>query len=314
MVKKIALSALISLWGAFLLQAQQLPFRDGVSTADFIWNPAMTGASQYMEFGGFFRRQWMAFQNAPTTMMAHIQYPFKGQRASVGGWSMLDEAGPIRNIQLGAAYAYKLPLGPYGQLSIGLSVEGRQLQFDGLSTIAADPGDPLAEASRSSVLKPDFSAGLFYVSNIDIYDFRGAGVFAGVGIQQLSHTVGFARPDDTDDLAALFTPAAHINGVFGARFVEGDIFIEPSIWGSYVGGSPLLLQGGVQMEMEETCWAGARFATDYTFSVNAGWIFTASWLGDGTLRVGLTGDYNLGETRTYRGAGLGFVAIYRYWL
>jgi type IX secretion system PorP/SprF family membrane protein len=292
------------------LRAQQLPYRTSFATADFVWNPAITAASEYMETGAVYRQQWLGFESAPSTAMAQLQFPFVSSSMSGGIWVMRDEAGPVQLYQAGGAYSYKIRAGRSGQFSIGLSASINQWQFHAGKAITTNAGDPLLGEQRSNHLLPNVGVGFYYLSNVGMYDYDGNGFFIGMGTQQLlssEETSGATFP------TIQLREALHANFVVGARFVNGYSFIEPSLWIDYTHLGLLFARANVLYEMEETFWAGGALATDYSISLQEGIILADGFLGDGALRIGGMGTYSVGSLGHYQGAGFEVVLAYRYW-
>lgn len=270
----------------------------------------MTAVSEFMETSAIYRQQWLGFEAAPSTAMAQIQYPFVGSNMSVGGWAMRDEAGPIQLYQAGGAYSYKMRTGRSGQFSIGLSASIDQWQFDGSKAIATDINDPLLSERRSTSLLPNVGLGFCYLSNTDMYDFNGNGFFIGMGTQQL---LSSKEDPSSGNAEVRLRQALHANGVVGARFINGYSFIEPSLWVDYTHEGLLFARANVLYEVEETFWTGGAIATDYAISLQGGLILADGFLGDGALRIGGMGTYNLGSLGNHQGAGFEVVLSYRYW-
>ena len=291
------------------VNAQQLPHRNAFATADFIWNPAITAVSEYLDWGITYRQQWLGFEGAPSTATAHFQFPFINNNMSAGAWAMVDEAGPLQNYQAGGSYAYKLNLGYSGQISIGLSAHISQLQFDGQKLPSTDIRDPLLLERRSTALAPNAGLGIFYVSNTEMYTLNDNGFFIGIGSQQLlSSTLSF----DEEVKKFSLTQALHANALIGARFINGFSFFEPSLWVDYAQKGLLYARGNILFEQEDTFWAGGSMASDYSLSVQGGLILS-NWLGSGSLRIGGMGTYNIGTLGQYQGAGFEVMVVYRYW-
>lgn len=270
----------------------------------------MTAASEYMESSAIYRQQWLGFESAPSTAMAQIQYPFVGNNMSAGGWVIRDEVGPVLLYQAGGAYSYKMHTGRSGQFAIGLSASVNQWQFDASKAVTTDVNDPLLAEQRSTNLLPNVGVGFCYYSNTGMYDFDGNGFFIGMGTQQLLSS-------DEDPNSATTTvelrQALHANAVVGARFVNGYSFIEPSLWVDYTHEGLLFARANVLYEMEDTFWAGGAIATDYSVSLQGGFILADSFLGSGSLRLGGMGTYSVGSLGAYQGPGFEVVLGYRYW-
>jgi type IX secretion system PorP/SprF family membrane protein len=309
-MNNIYLTLMLALMWASLLQAQQLPYRSSFAAADFIWNPAMTAPSEYLDWGISYRQQWLGFEQAPSTAVAHLQYPFVKNNMSAGGWAMRDEAGPLSYYQAGATYSYKLQVGRFGLLAIGLSASLSQYQFDGAKALAIDSNDPLLIGRRSSAVAPNAGVGFWYVSNKEMYESRGNGFFIGLGSQQLLvNDLNF----EGESREVALRRAVHANAAIGARFINDYSFIEPSLWIDYAHHRLFYARANLLFELEDVFWGGASLATDYTLSLQGGVILNGAFLGEGALRLGAMGTYGVGTLGSIQGLGFEVMVTYRYW-
>lgn len=291
------------------IYAQQLPYQNVFTGAAFIWNPASTAPGMFLDWGLSYRQQWLGFEGAPMTGSAHFQFPFVQNNMSAGIWAMRDETGPLSYYQTGLSYAYKMGIGNNGQLSIGLSILMNQFRFDGNQVPAVDIGDPLLLEQRVSSLSPNAGLGIFYVSNQDMYSLNDDAFFVGIGSQQLlANKLNF---EEANSSVAL-TREIHANAIIGARFIKGYSFVEPSLWVDYAHKELLYARGQVLFEQEDAFWAGGAIGSDYSISLQAGLILNG-FIGQGNLRIGGMGTYNVGVLGPYQGLGVELMVVYRYW-
>lgn len=308
MMKHYFLLGLLLGW-ATAAWAQQVPHRTAFATADFVWNPAMTASSEFLDWGATYRQQWLGFEAAPSTANAHFQFPFVEQNMSVGAWATRDVAGPLSYHQVGGSYAYGLDMGRSGRLSIGLSAMASQFQLDGGGLLVADQADPVLLTQKNTTLLPNVGLGLFYVSNPDLYTLNDNGFFVGVGSQQLLRR---ELVFEEEQQRVALDRSVHANAIVGARFVNGFSFVEPSVWVDYAQSGLLYVRGNVLVEQSDAFWVGGSVASDYALSVQGGMILS-DWLGAGSLRIGGMGTYSVGRLGRYQGMGFELVMAYRYW-
>ncbi len=132
-------------------------------------NPGYAGSNDMVCATLLNRQQWVGFEGAPSSTIAHINAainPF-GISSGVGLMIMTDQAGFYKNLNITGSYAYRLDLGP-GKLGIGLSVGMYNQSLEPEWSIPTsdqhvDPGgDPLIPTNNESVFAFDMGFGLFY--------------------------------------------------------------------------------------------------------------------------------------------------------
>lgn len=298
------------LFFSWQLQGQQLADHSPFFDAGFIWNPAMTAAWDYWELGVNYRQQWTGFEGAPRTASISVQYPFLDDNMSMGGYFMNDEVSPITMNNIGLSYAYKMAFGARGthQLSIGLQATISQLYADGLELVINDEGDPLLPDGENNKISPNAGLGLFYTS-VSKDEFDESFVFAGLAATQVLPTNLLL---DQFGSEANLKRAMHGNATFGARIVEGDLFVQPSIWVNYSSGNVLNGTFAVLVEQRDAFWGGINLSTNKTVGIQAGMIVNDEFTKDGSLRIGMLGSFNIGNFGKFRGLGYEAYIAYRF--
>jgi len=157
---------------ALNIKAQQLPHTSGLQDMQHVWNPAFTAPGTYMDFTGFYRKQWIGVDNSPNTALASVQYPFLKMNMSAGGSIISDRSGPISKLGLQLSYAYKLKelLNDGDQLSLGVNGFFYQYRFDPSKEIISQPDDEvIINMMTQSKFSPSIGFGFAYFTNIDDY-------------------------------------------------------------------------------------------------------------------------------------------------
>jgi type IX secretion system PorP/SprF family membrane protein len=132
-------------------------------------NPGFAGSNGKICANGIYRKQWMGFDGAPTTMVFNADMPINSISSGVGLSIINDEIGFEKNINIKGSYAYKLDLGEGGNLGIGLSVgllnrgiDGDWETYDYLENSNVDPLSDPAVPNAESHMVFDMDFGLFY--------------------------------------------------------------------------------------------------------------------------------------------------------
>lgn len=293
-----------------LSNAQQLPERSSFYSNSFIWNPAMTGLWDYWELGLTYRQEWLGFEDAPVTATLNVQYPFPKEHMSLGGFFMHDNINPIVMNSFGFTYAYRVDLGRRRTdlLTIGLMGTLNHFFVDGKEIVVNDQDDPLVPTGENNKFGPNAGAGIFYTS-YGKSEFEKDRFFAGLAITQL--LPGNIRLDEFGSDASL-KRNIHGNAIVGARFVNENTFIEPSLWINYSAVNLLDMNLGVRFEREDAFWAGLTYSTTQTIFLQTGLAMKNGLAKDGVLRIGALGSFNVGTFGKARGLGFEFYGAYRF--
>lgn len=127
------------------------------------YNPAATGASNYVNMFLLARQQWVGFNDAPRTQVFNAHNYFENIRSGVGLTINNDKLGLMNNINAKLAYAYHIHFGDNkSYLSLGLSGGILYKKFDWSKAIAEQQNDPTLESYRDkkNQLSPDFDFGI----------------------------------------------------------------------------------------------------------------------------------------------------------
>jgi type IX secretion system PorP/SprF family membrane protein len=132
-------------------------------------NPGFAGSNGAICANGIYRKQWMGFDGAPTTMVFNANMPIKSISSGVGLSVVNDKLGFEQNMNIKLDYAYRLNLDEYGTLGIGLGIgllnkgiDGDWETYDYLENNNVDPySDPAVPFTESHMVF-DMDFGLFY--------------------------------------------------------------------------------------------------------------------------------------------------------
>jgi type IX secretion system PorP/SprF family membrane protein len=126
------------------------------------YNPAATGASNYINVFLIGRQQFVGFKGAPSTQVLNAHNYFNEINSGIGLSVTNDKIGPESSINAKLAYAYYLHFeGSY--LSFGLGGGILYKNLDASKFIEENPADPtLASyyARRANKVNPDFDFGV----------------------------------------------------------------------------------------------------------------------------------------------------------
>lgn len=285
------------------IHAQQLANSSHISESRVAWNPAFTAVGSEMIIDGFFRMQWLGFNGAPVSGFSSLQIPFNGRNMSLGGQLQYDKTGPIHKIGAMISYAYKLRklLSSNDQLSLGISANFQQYNFNSSGLQFKDDGDLLLANNQTSSFYPSIGSGLYYTSNNR--EYRGNSFFAGVAVNQI-----FTTKILVNNVDQVRQNHVHLNA--GGRFYFYDSYLEPMITANIVSPSIVDLLLGAKYEKEGAFWAGVGFSGSGMGAMQCGIIVDEFGNNDAKLKIGVLGNYGLSSALERTGPGFEFYINY----
>jgi len=152
--------------------AQQTPQYTQFMLNNYGMNPAACGISNnHIEMLAGFRRQWVGFENSPSTSFFNINTYF-GRKGSfnrgwhgVGAYWQGDKMGSIIKVDdFYASYTYNMRLMRHGYIAFGMAAGARRYGFR-----ITDVNDPVLTA-KNIWLYPDFIPGVKYYNNSWTFD------------------------------------------------------------------------------------------------------------------------------------------------
>jgi len=292
--------------GCFVnVNAQQLPFTSPIQDMQHFWNPAYTAPTTDLIYTGFFRKQWVGFDNAPNTAFASIQYPFVDMNMSAGFALVSDKTGPVSRLGVQLNYAYKLReiFKDDDHLSLGVSGYFYQYRFDPTNELANQANDPLLAGQTQSKFNPSLGLGFAYFSSTEEFARENIFYFGFSTMQFLSGSLLL----ETGNAERV----RHYFGNFGLKFFSYDSYLEPSVQVNFVKPQLIDIVVGMKYEMEETFWAGLNYSTVNDLSFSGGVIMQDVGGRYTSLRLGILAAFNSGEL-IQTGPSLEFFAAYRF--
>ncbi|MBT8231775.1 MAG: PorP/SprF family type IX secretion system membrane protein [Saprospiraceae bacterium] len=288
-----------------VLKAQQLPFTTPTQDLAHFWNPAFTAPGTDMMYTGFFRKQWVGFDNAPNTAFVSLQYPFVDMNMSAGAAIVSDKTGPVSKLGLQLNYAYKLKevLKDDDHLALGVSGYFYQYRFNPNGELVNQSGDPLFGMQTESKFNPSVGLGFAYFSSTKEFARENIFYFGMSTMQFLSGKLLLESGDAQR--------VRHYFGNIGLKFFNYDSYIEPSIQLSFVNPELIDIVVGMKYEMEETFWAGLNYSTISDLSFSGGVIMKDVGGRYTSLRLGILAAFNAGDL-LQAGPSLEFFAAYRF--
>lgn len=131
------------------------------------YNPAATGASEFMNAYLLARQQWVGFKNAPVTQVLNMHNYVDALGSGLGLTVINDKTGPTSAFNAKVGYAYHVHFDNESYLSLGLGAGILYKSID-MNKLVSETGRPEADPTlqtyinRFNGLNPDFDFGLEY--------------------------------------------------------------------------------------------------------------------------------------------------------
>lgn len=279
---------------------------------DMIWNPGSTAERDFLEFGAFYRNQWSGFDGSPRTFMAHIEYPFQYQNASVGGYIYADRSGIIDYVKASFSYAYKIKLGfsRNDRLSLGIAASASQFQINTDQIRAVDIDDENLYNYDGGGIKPNMDFGLMYISNTKLSSrYRQSGYyFIGLSANSLINGLDIYR---NNDQTIGLNSNLHSNAIVGANIPLGYVELLAKSWFSYTNNNSYRV--GVSGDLKfDLLTIGVGGASDGSVGLKFGTELKSKWLSDGFLRMGIAAFGSVSKVTLNRNPTLEFYLSYAF--
>lgn len=234
-------------------------------------NPALTGASGFINVNAAFRRQFMSINQSPYTAYLNYNMQFERKNVGLGASAIYDATGPTGKAGATIALAYQFNLDKRSRtafndenshmLTLGISASVLQYRLDGTKLIANDINDPELTFKSATRVYPDASFGIYYQYkqylnvNISVPQIMGL-------------DLNYKKPDGT----ASFRRRPHLYGMIQGRLdmAPGRFAVDPVFAMRWVYGAPWQIVTGARMVIYNTAWVGFNYRTKNAVQLEGG--------------------------------------------
>ncbi len=224
---KTTLGIFLSICFSTDLSAQQLPLYSEYMFNTFEINPAYAGAREAVQITSMYRKQWTGFKTAPQSTFLSVDMPIPDKRVGLGIKLVDDRDEITKTVGAQAAYAYKVPVGSFSTLALGLQAGIMNFKSDFTKIDVIDPNDPSFSQVINST-KANFGTGIFF--NTETF-------FAGLSLPNLiRHNL------KKNDAASLGDIKQNMHIYFNTGYVfflNNDFVFKPSVLVRGLVGSPV---------------------------------------------------------------------------
>lgn len=265
-----------------LANAQQDPMMSQYMFNGLYLNPAYAGSHDYWSSTLSFRKQWVGFEGAPSTVIGAVDGPIKNKNMGLGLVMMHDEIGVTKQNTAVLNYAYQLKL--KGTSKIALGINAGMSQFSAkLTDLTVWDQDVVFQNDLSSKVIPRVGVGAYYF---------GKKHYVGVSVPTL-----FAYQKGMDfnfDLSKASFLRRHYLMTAGYVFeTSKDIKIKPSVLLKYVTNAPLEADFNLSTVYKDTYWAGISFRSGDAVAL------ILEYQANNRFRVGYSYDVTFSKLRNY---------------
>ena len=245
-------------------------------------NPAYAGSRGVMNGALEFRKQWVGFDGAPTTMVLAVNTPTKKGKVGIGLEVINDQIGPKSTTGGYLDYAYRFPVGK-GKLAFGLGAGMLSYKVDWDKVTYRDGADGYDQLNMVKITKPDFKFGIY---------FNNKKFYTGLSITHLNREV-YTVVKDSLTFTAKMVP--HTFFTIGRAFQLSDnVVFSPSIMTRGVNATNGDLDLNLNFKFRDALWLGVSLRTDKDFIAMAQYNITKNF------KVGYSYDMSMNRLKTYQ--------------
>lgn len=248
-------------------------------------NPAYATADEaILNLGGLYRTQWVGMEGAPKTGTFFAHTPIN-QKMEVGISFTNDNIGDIvQENNIYADFAYVLPMGLEGKLSLGLKA-GFTLfdtNFDGFNLQSGNVSTDIAFNENINKTFPNLGIGAFYFSN---------NYYIGLSAPNMLTT---KHLEVENGIRTTGVQSVHYYLTGGYVFdINQNLKLKPAFMAKSVSGAPLALDITANVLINEKIEAGLGYRLDDAISGLVGFRISPE------LKIGYAYDFTTNNLGSY---------------
>lgn len=246
-------------------------------------NPAYAGSRGMMNGAVEFRKQWVGFDGAPTTMVLAVNTPTKKGKVGIGFEVINDQVGPRSTTGGYLDYAYRIPVGK-GKLAFGLGagIMSYKINFDKVTY--KDAADSYDQLGAVKITKPDFKFGIY---------FNNKKFYTGISFTHLNQ-VAYTVDVDTMSFTQKMVPHGYFT--IGRAFQLSDnVVFSPSIMTRGVSSAYTTnLDVNLNFRFREVLWVGVSLRSEKSIVALLQYNITDH------LKVGYSYDMTTNRLKSYQ--------------
>jgi type IX secretion system PorP/SprF family membrane protein len=246
-------------------------------------NPGYAGSHDYTETSALYRQQWTGFAGAPVSQIVSADGRFKNSKMGWGAILTNDKIGVTYKTDLYGNFAYHLPVGPQGRLSMGLRAGMSYYRAMVTQLTVWDNGDQVFTNNIKNRWLPNAGAGIYYYT---------PKFFAGASAPNLLNydANGWGTKIVKD------APAYVSHGYVYTGYVleaNPNLHFKPSILVKYVRNAPAEVDLNLNVLINKKFWVGGSYRTGDAI------VGIVEYQHDGNWRIGYAYDFAMTALQKY---------------
>jgi len=279
-MNKLLLLCICLCWGS--LYGQQVPFYNHYLINPFVYNPASTGASDYVNASFVRNQRYSSFGSTAVNNYLTVEGPIAKGNMGLGIIVAHQNQGIQQQLMSSLNYSYRLKINDAHNIRFGVSagVLDNRIDYDQIN--AQEINDPYLTGLRPTAPVFDVNVGLLY----NWKDLR-----VGISVPQIiGGKVKYAR----EKSRGFYQLERHYMMSLEYDFhIKEKFIIKPNAVLRYLPNVPLQYDVTAMAIYNNMIWASATYKSDYAVQFNAGVrVFDF-------LRVGYSYELLIGDLKTY---------------
>ncbi|MGV6861166.1 MAG: PorP/SprF family type IX secretion system membrane protein [Putridiphycobacter sp.] len=258
----------------------------------FYYNQAIAGTENVHRANVGVRRQWVGFDDAPTTYHLNFYGSYKNQQKHGYGASIVsDKTGLMQRTGFHLNYAYHLNLSENIKMGIGIKPGYLLYNIKLYDAQLADVGDEILTGNVLATNAFDMSSGVNIYSDKFFLRFSVQQLF-GKGIKFTDYNDGLKKHYSMQAGYKFAFKRKHQDSTYVQKVYEKFVF-QPAIMVNFV--SPVKPQTSIMLQAEynERFWAGVNYRTQDAVSIMLGMNITSR------IKLGYSYDISVGDLTPY---------------
>lgn len=279
-MNKLLLLCVCLCWGN--LFGQQVPFYNHYLINPFVYNPASTGASDYVNASFVRNQRYSSFGSTAVNNYLTVEGPIAKGNMGLGIIVAHQNQGIQQQLMSSLNYSYKLKINEDHNVRFGVSAGVLDNRIDYNQINAQEADDPYLTGLRPTAPVFDLNVGLMY----NWKDLR-----IGISVPQIiGGKVKYAR----EKSRGYYQLERHYMMSLEYDFHLGEkLILRPNAILRYMPNIPFQYDATVMAMYNNVVWASATYKSDYAMQFNAGVrVFDF-------LRVGYSYELLIGSLKTY---------------
>ncbi|CAN5445404.1 hypothetical protein BH10BAC1_BH10BAC1_10180 [soil metagenome] len=250
----------------------------------FLINPGVTGTKRLLDARLNYRKQWVGYDGAPSTVSLGLHSRFMKGKMGAGLYLMQDKIGPSKQTNIGASYAYHIRF-PDCELSAGVGGIFTKYTLIGTSMFLHNNQDPTIDQTLTDASwVADASAGVY------LYNDRFHVGASGQHVMQ--STAEFYKSDTTKKATIKY--ATQVNFTLGYNFSQNPDYVwESTLYGQYVKGAPMMLDYTLRVHFYEQAFVGVSIRLRDAIGIHVGYTLFENY------QISYSYDIQIGGLKKY---------------